>query len=136
MKVSQTKPVRRFLPSRPRDFEELEHILWAETEAIPRSQQGKFQAQTEGFVCACCGDGIGEVIKIGIALMGKVEQCMRVLMHEKRIFTTDIPERAKPHARSGKAVPGFRWNRMCRIPSDREKPGGWPPAHREGRATI
>jgi len=72
------------------------------------------EAETEGFVSACCCDGVGEVIGVGVASVCEVKPRVRELVNEERVVAADIGVRAELHLWAGEAVPvvgrnGVRW---------------------------
>ncbi len=68
------------------------------------------EAEAEGFVGASGGDGVGEVVGVGVALAGEVEPGVGVLVDEEGITSADVGVGAEGHGRAGEGAPGLGWD--------------------------
>jgi len=65
-----------------------------------------FEAEAEGFVGAGGGDGVGEVIGVGVAFAGKVEPGVGELVDEEGVAPADVRVRAEGDGWASEGAPG------------------------------
>lgn len=70
------------------------------------------EAEAECFVSACCGNGVDEVVSVGVMLPGKVKPRVRILMNKKGVLSADVGIRPEGHQWTRESVPGFHWDWM------------------------
>jgi len=71
-----------------------------------------FEAETEGFVGTGRGDGVGEVVGVGVALACEVEPGVGELVDEEGIASADVGIGAEGHGRAGEGAPGVGGDRV------------------------
>ena len=109
------------------------------------------EAKAEGFVGAGGGDGVGEVVGVGVALAGEVEPGVGELVDEEGIFAADVGVRAEGHGGAREGAPGVGRDGMGRrtdgeeiehhqfgvvVPASGDEAGFGTPAHGEGFAAV
>ena len=109
------------------------------------------EAKEEGFVGAGRGDGVGEVVGVGVALAGEVEPGVGELVDEEGISSADVGVRAEGHWGARKGAPGLGGDGMggrtdgeevehhqfgVVVPACGDEAGLGTPAHGEGLAAV